>query len=329
MGGVLIAFGAPYAAWVGHGLSHTLATDVEFFMAGLLGWRRFFREPTAMHDFLERLLGHDLAEAVITNGLHLLEALLILLLGIWLAARLANVTQRALQRARVDTTLSGFLRNLIYGVLVAVLIVMALTQAGIPSAPLVAALGTAGLAVGLALQGSLSNLAWGVLLVVFQPFRVGDYVVAGGVEGTVETINLMHTLLILPDNREAIVPNAKIGGDAILNFNRRGTRRFELKFGVSHRDDIDKVMAAITRLFEADARILKDPPPNVSIASLAGDTVNLVLRGWTRVSDSTGVQADLLRAIKQRIDAQEIGIPTPPLDIRLVQGVMPAAVKSD
>lgn len=329
MGGVLITFGAPDAAWVGHALSHTLAAVGEFFMAGLLGWRRFSREPSAMHDFLERLLGHDLAEAVITNGLHLLEALLILLLGIWLAARMANFTQRALQRARVDTTLSGFLRNLIYGVLVAVLIVMALTQAGIPSAPLVAALGTAGLAVGLALQGSLSNLAWGVLLVVFQPFRVGDYVTAGGIEGTVETINLMHTLLILPDNREAIVPNAKIGGDAILNFNRRGTRRFELKFGVSHRDDIDKVMAAITRLFEADARILKDPLPSVSIASLAGETVNLVLRGWTRVSDSTGVQADLLHAIKQRIDAQEISISTPPLDIRLVQGAVPPATKPD
>lgn len=283
-----------------------------------------------MHDFLERLLGHDLSEAVITNGLHLLEALLILLAGVWLAARLANVMQRALQRAKVDTTLSGFLRNLIYGVLVAVLIVMALTQAGIPSAPLVAALGTAGLAIGLALQGSLSNLAWGVLLVVFQPFRVGDYVIAGGVEGRVETINLMHTLLILPDNREAIVPNAKIGGDAILNFNRRGTRRFELKFGVSHRDDIDKVTAAITQLFEADARILKDPPPGVWIDSLAGETINLVLRGWTRPNDIWSVQTDLLRAIKQRIDAQEISVRTPPLDIRLIQSVIPpAATKLD
>jgi small conductance mechanosensitive channel len=283
-----------------------------------------------MHDFLERLLGHDLSEAVITNGLHLLEALLILLVGIWLAARLANVMQRALHRAQVDVTLSGFLRNLIYGVLVAVLVVMALTQAGIPSAPLVAALGTAGLAIGLALQGSLSNLAWGVLLVVFRPFRVGDYVIAGGVEGTVETINLMHTLLVLPDNREAIVPNAKIGGDAILNFNRRGTRRFELKFGVSQRDDIDKVMAAVTRLFEADARVLKDPPPGVSIDSLAGETVNLVLRGWTRVGDNAAVQAELLRAIKQRIDAQEISMPSKPLDIRLIQGaVPPAAPKPD
>src|SRR5574338_654834 len=142
--------------------------------------------------------------------------------------------------------------------LVALLIVMALTKAGVPSAPLVAALGAGGLAIGLALQGSLSNLAWGVLLVVFRPFRVGDYVSAGGTEGTVQSINLMHTLVLLPDNREATLPNAKIGSDVIVNFNRRGTRRFELKLGIGHRGDTDQVMAGIVRLLEADARVLKD-----------------------------------------------------------------------
>ncbi|HEV2681407.1 MAG TPA: mechanosensitive ion channel domain-containing protein [Rhodanobacter sp.] len=129
-------------------------------------------------------------------GLHLIGALLVLLVGLWLARRLANFAQRALGRANLDSTLSGFLRNLIYGVLVALLLVTALGVLGVPSAPMVAALGTAGLAIGLALQGSLSNLAWGVLLVVFRPFRVGDYVTAGSIEGKVEQINLMHTLLI-------------------------------------------------------------------------------------------------------------------------------------
>src|SRR5690348_18159878 len=155
-----------------------------------------------MHDFLDNLLGTTLSDGVFRAGLNLLVALLILLVGTWLAARLANFSQRALRRAAVDVTLSGFLRNLIYGVLVAVLIVMALTKAGVPSAPLVGALGAGGLAIGLALQGALSNLAGGVLLVVFRPFRVGDYVSAGGTEGTVQSINLMHTLVLLPDNRE-------------------------------------------------------------------------------------------------------------------------------
>jgi small conductance mechanosensitive channel len=239
----------------------------------------------------------------------------------WVARRLANFAQAALGRANFDSTLSGFLRNLIYGVLIALLVVTALGVLGVPSAPMVAALGTAGLAIGLALQGSLSNLAWGVLLVVFRPFRVGDYVNAGGTEGTVQSLNLMHTQLILPDNREAILPNAKIGSDAIINFNRLGTRRFELKLGIAYRDDADQVMAMIMQLMASDPRILKEPVPGVWIEGLAGQTVNLVLRGWTRSGDTWGAQTDLLRAIKQKIDAQQISVPVVPHEVTLVQGV--------
>jgi small conductance mechanosensitive channel len=273
-----------------------------------------------MHDFLANLLGVTLSESVIRAGMNLLVAVLILLIGIWLAARLANFTQRALRRASVDDTLSGFLRNVIYGLLVAVLIVMALTKAGVPSAPLVAALGAGGLAIGLALQGSLSNLAWGVLLVVFRPFRVGDYVSAGGTEGTVLSLNLMHTQLVLPDNREAILPNAKIGGDVIVNFNRRGTRRFELKFGVAYRDDVDKLMATIMQWLKADPRVLKDPAPGIWIDSLDEQKVNLVLRAWTSSSDQWGAQTDLLRAIKQ-----QIGPPLGPREVTLVRSKSPKA----
>jgi len=260
------------------------------------------------------------SDQAVQLGLRLLGALLVLLLGMWVARRLAAFAQAALGRASVDSTLGGFLRNLIYGVLVVLLVVTALGVLGVPSAPMVAALGTAGLAIGLALQGSLSNLAWGVLLVVFRPFRVGDYVSAGGTEGTVQSINLMHTQLILPDNREAILPNAKIGSDAIVNFNRLGTRRFELKLGIAYRDDADQVMATIMQLMASDPRILKEPVPGVWIESLAGQTVNLVLRGWTRSGDSWGAQTDLLRAIKQKIDAQQISVPVVPHEVTLVQG---------
>ena len=270
-----------------------------------------------MPDLLARI---HFSENATQLGINILIALLILLIGSWLAARVANLVQRAMHRASVDETLIGFLRNLIYGVLVAVLVVSALITAGVPSAPLVAALGASGLAIGLALQGSLSNLAWGVLLVVFRPFRVGDYVSAGGTEGTVQSINLMHTQLILPDNREAILPNAKIGSDAIVNFNRLGTRRFELKLGIAYRDDADQVMATIMQLMASDPRILKEPVPGVWIESLAGQTVNLVLRGWTRSGDSWGAQTDLLRAIKQKIDAQQISVPVVPHEVTLVQG---------
>src|SRR5215469_7242114 len=261
-----------------------------------------------MHALLARL---PLSEGTINTIINVVIALLMLLIGIWLAARLANVAQRAMHRANVDPTLTGFLRNLTYGVLIALLIVMVLQQAGVPSAPLVAALGAGGLAIGLALQGSLSNLAWGVLLIVFRPFRVGDYIQAGGVEGTVEGVNLMHTQLVLADNREAVVPNAKIGADAIINFSRRGTRRFELRVGIGYDADIGKAIGVVQRLFEADARILKDPAPTVWTDSLGENAVHLLLRAHTHTGDFWPAQTDLLRAVKEHFEAEGIRIPFP------------------
>jgi len=270
-----------------------------------------------MHQLLARL---PLSERTITMIINLGLALLLLLIGLWLAARLANIARRAMQRANLDPTLTGFLRNLIYGVLVAVLIVMTLQQAGVPSAPLVAALGAGGLAIGLALQGSLSNLAWGVLLILFRPLRVGDYIRAGGIEGTVEGVSLMYTLLVMPDNREAMVPNAKVGSDAIINFNRRGTRRFELKVGIGYKDDIGEAMDLIRELFAADARILRDPEPGVWMDSLGESAVVLVMRAYTRSGDSWATQTDFLRAVKERFDAAGISIPFPQREITVIQG---------
>ncbi|GLQ95595.1 mechanosensitive ion channel family protein [Dyella mobilis] len=276
-----------------------------------------------MFEHLLQISLDDLSSLVHTFGPALLEALLLLLIGGWLAARLANFLQRAMGRASFDPTLSGFLRNLVYGVLIAVLIVMALQTAGVPSAPLLAALGAGGLAIGLALQGSLSNLAWGVLLIVFRPFKVGDFIHAGGVDGTVEGINLMHTQLVLADNREAVVPNAKIGADAIINFSRRGTRRFELRVGIGYGDDIGKAIAVVQRLFQADPRILQDPAPTVWTDSLGDSSVNLLLRGHTANADFWPAQTDLLRAVKEQFDAENISIPFPQRDVRIVNA--PAA----
>lgn len=276
-----------------------------------------------MHDFLAHLLGAKMAETAITVGLNMLLALLILLVGIWLAARLANFTQRALQRASVDVTLIGFLRKVVYGLLIAVIVVIALNQARVPTAPLLTALGAAGLAIGLALQGSLSNLAWGVLLVIFRPFRVGDFVTAGGIDGTVESINLMHTLLLLPDGREAIVPNGKVGSDAILNYNRRGTRRFELTVGIGYKDDIGAAMAEIKKLFEQDERILKDPAPGVWTSTLGESSVDLIVRAWTTPDHFWATKADLLRAIKEHYDQAGISIPFPQRELTVVQGKLP------
>lgn len=276
-----------------------------------------------MHDFLANLLGAKIAETTINVGLNVLFALLILLVGIWLAARLANLLQRAMERASIDITLVGFLRKVLYSMLIAVLVVITLNTAGMSTAPLVAALGAAGLAIGLSLQGSLSNLAWGVLLIIFRPFRVGDFVTAGGIDGTVESINLMHTQLSLPDGREAIVPNGKVGSDAILNYNRRGTRRFELTVGIGYKDDIGAAMAEIKKLFEQDERILKDPAPGVWTSGLGESSVDLIVRAWTTPDNFWSTKADLLRAIKEHYDEAGISIPFPQRELTVVQGKLP------
>ncbi|HUA81091.1 MAG TPA: mechanosensitive ion channel domain-containing protein [Dyella sp.] len=275
-----------------------------------------------MFERLLTLSRDDLIAFFQTHGAALIGALLVLLIGSWLAARIANFLQRAMHRASVDPTLSGFLRNLLYGVLIAVLIVIALQTAGVPSAPLLAALGAGGLAIGLALQGSLSNLAWGVLLIVFRPFKVGDFIQAGGVDGTVQALNLMHTQLVLADNREAVVPNAKIGADAIINFSRRGTRRFELRVGIGYGEDIGKAMAVMQRLIAADPRILKDPAPTVWTDSLGESAVYLLLRAYSSTSDFWPAQTDLLRAVKETFDAESIHIPYPQREVRVLGGTV-------
>jgi small conductance mechanosensitive channel len=273
-----------------------------------------------MQELLSRL---HLSPAVITTLVNIGIAIAILLIGLWLAARVANFARRAMRRANVDETLSGFLRNVINGVLVAMLIVMALQQAGVPSAPLVAALGAGGLAIGLALQGSLSNLAWGVLLIVFRPFRVGDFITAGGVDGTVESVSLMYTLLVMTDNREAVVPNAKIGSDAIINFNRRGTRRIELRVNIDYKADIGRAMDVIRQLYAAEARILRDPEPGVWTESLGESAVVLVLRAHVRSGDVWGTQTDLVRGVKERFAAEGISIPLTRRQLSLVEGHLP------
>ena len=278
-----------------------------------------------MNDFLDRV-GVDAAmrALILTYSIRIGLAIVLLVIGFWIAARLATLGRRALERARVDVTLALFLRNAIYGVLLALLFIQVLGTIGIPTASFIAAIGAAGLAVGLALTSSLSNLAWGVLLILFRPFRVGDYVTVGGIDGTVQSVNLMHTFLITPDNREAVVPNAKVGGDAIINYNVRGTRRFEFKVGIGYGDDIGKAMKVITDLFEADPRILKDPAPGVWTDALGDSSVNLVIRAWTTVADMQGAQTNLLRRIKERFDEEGITIPYPQSEIRVV-GTPPIA----
>ena len=272
-----------------------------------------------MNELLHRFHLADLPERASHFGLQLAIALALLLVGFWLIARIANLFQSALRRGHMDETLVGFLRNSAYGAMAVLLVVGVVTYAGFPSASLVAAVGAAGLAIGLALQGSLSNLAWGVLLIVFRPFRVGDFVQVGSIMGTVERVDLMQTYLVMPDNREAIVPNAKVGSDAIINFNRLGKRRFEFTVGIGYRDDIGRAMQIVREAFAADPRILQDPAPGVWVSALGASTVDLVIRAWAEVADLWEAQTALTRTVKERFDAEGISMPFPQHEVTVKQ----------
>ena len=264
-----------------------------------------------MQDLLRYFDLTNLSHDSIRFGLKLLLGLLLFVIGLWLAGRIANLIRRMLDRAHVEPTLVPFLRNGLYGVLIVLIVAAALQFVGVPTATLVTAIGAAGLAIGLALQGSLSNLAWGVLLILFRPFRVGDFVEAGGATGKVESISLMHTVLVLGDNREAVIPNAKVGADTIINFNRRGTRRAQVQVGIGYGDDIGKALQALLAMLAADRRVLADPAPSVYVAELGDSAVSLMVWAWAERADWWPLQQDLPRRVKETLDAAGISIPFP------------------
>ncbi len=265
----------------------------------------------AMQELLRRLDLLNLSHASVHLGLRLLLGVVLFALGLWLAARAANLMRRALKRARVEPTLIPFLRNSLYSALIVLVAVSVLGFLGVPTASLVTAVGAAGLAIGLALQGSLSNLAWGVLLILFRPFRTGDWVDAGGYSGSVEAISLMHTTLVLADNRVAVIPNAKVGADAIVNYNRRGTRRAEVQVGIGYGDDVERALQVLRDMLAADARVLSDPAPTVYVAALGDSSVNLTLWAWAQRADWWPLQQDLPRRVKETMDAAGISMPFP------------------
>ncbi|AEH44480.1 MscS Mechanosensitive ion channel [Thermodesulfatator indicus DSM 15286] len=246
-----------------------------------------------------------------------LGAIVILIVGIWLSKRIANICEKLLKKREVDITLSRFLRGLIYYALVILVLIAAAGQLGINTMSFLTVLGALGLAVGLALKDSLSNIAAGVMLLIFRPFRVGDAVTVAGVTGGVQLIGLFNTILHTPDNQKIIVPNAKILGDIITNITANDTRRIDLVVGISYEDDIDKAKALLWEMAAKDPRILKDPATTVAVAELADSSVNLVFRPWVKTSDYWAVRFDLIEQIKKTFDQEGISIPYPQQDVHL------------
>jgi len=257
------------------------------------------------------------AEGWLAPLMALLAPILIVLIGIWLVGHITRLLKQIFLQRKVDTTLSVFLANLSYWLLLLLVIVTAVQQAGVPITSIVAVIGASTLAIGLALQGFLTNFAAGVIIVLFRYFRVGDYIEAGGKAGTVEQISILETHLVTPDNRKVIIPNSKVIGDAIVNYNANPTRRLDLVFGVAYQTDLRRAKEILVAVLGEDPRVLANPAPLVAVGNLGESTVDLLARPWVKNDDYSSLQYALLETVKLRFDAAGISLAFPQRDVHI------------
>ena len=254
-------------------------------------------------------------------GGRIVSALVIFIVGRWVARAVAAWFRRGVIKAGVDETLARFLANLINIALVALVILTAIGTLGVNTTNFLAIVGAAGLAVGLALKDSLSNFAAGVMLVFFRPFKVGDYIEAAGIAGTVEGIRIFSTVLKTPDNRVITVPNALIYGDTITNYSAENTRRVDLTIGISYDDDIGRAKALMQGVIAEDSRILQEPASQMLVMELGASSVDIAVRVWCSTSDYWQVRSDLLEKIKTTLEGAGLSIPYPQQDLHIVSSV--------
>ena len=252
-------------------------------------------------------------------GWRALIAVAIFVVGRFVAKAVTKTARRVLQAQNVDKVLESFVTNLLYWILLTFVLIATIDQLGVQTTSLIAVMGAAGLAIGLALQGSLSNFAAGVLIVVFRPYKVGDWVEAAGVAGAIEQVQILTTVMRTGDNRRIIVPNGQIISSVITNYSANDTRRVDLVIGVGYGDDLDNVRATLKRLIDADQRILKDPECLIAVAELADSSVNINVRPWVKTDDFWDVKFALIEAIKKEFDNVGISFPYPQQDVHLYQ----------
>ncbi|MDP5056679.1 MAG: mechanosensitive ion channel [Marinomonas hwangdonensis] len=268
-----------------------------------------------INAFLE--MGSEWTPWLIDNMVNLVVGLVVFFAGKFVASKVSQWCEKRLLKASVDQAVAGFASSILYALMFAGVVLMALGQIGVQTTSFIAILGAAGLAVGLALQGSLSNFASGVLIILLRPFRSGDFIDAGGQMGTVNRIELFHTYLKTPDNRVIIVPNSAVMDGSIVNFSRESTRRLDLVIGISYDADIRLAKQIMQEIVDADERILKEPSCLIAVSELADSSVNFFLRPWVASGDYWTVRADLLEKIKYTFDERGVGIPYPQMDVHV------------
>ena len=259
-----------------------------------------------MQDVLNQIV-----EFATTYGIRVVGAILVLIAGRIVAGLVRKAIHKALSRSKTDPAVVTFAGSLTFYLILIVAVLAALKNFGVETASLVAVLGAAGFAVGFAMQGALANFAAGVLLLVFRPFTIGDYVDVAGVAGTVRAMHLFTTTLTTPDNIRVMVPNGKIFGDTIKNITAEDTRRVDMVMGIAYGSSIEKAIQIMRDIMAADERVLKEPEPQIAVAELADSSVNLVVRPWVQKADYWGVKFDLTRRFKEAFDREGIEIPFP------------------
>ncbi len=252
-------------------------------------------------------------------GLRVLAALVILVVGLWIAKKVKDLFSSILTKKDVEATLVGFFSSLLYGAIAVFVAIAAIGKLGVQTTSFAAVVAAAGLAIGLALQGSLSNFASGVLLILFKPFKAGDFIKAGGEAGIVVEVGLLTTELRTPDNIKIILPNSAVMGGSITNISAHPTRRVDMTVGVSYGDDLNKAKQIMEALLAADERVLKDPAPQIAVANLGDSSVDFVVRPWVNAADYWAVKFDFTQAVKEKFDAEGISIPFPQRDVHLLQ----------
>jgi len=274
--------------------------------------------PTSVDD-VSQLWGQ--VEGIATDwGIKVIAALAIFIIGRWIAKGVRRGVRRMMEKGGADPIIIGFVGSIVYIALLAFVVVAALGQLGIQTTSFIAILGAAGLAIGLALQGSLANFAAGFLMIIFRPFKVGDFVEAAGVAGVVKDMQIFTTTMKTGDNKTIIIPNAKISGDNIINYSAEENRRVDMVVGVAYDADLSQVRDVLNDIISKDDRIMSDPPPLVVVGELADSSVNFIVRLWTKSENYWGVNFDTNETIKNRFDEAGIGIPFPQRDIHIVSG---------
>ena len=255
---------------------------------------------------------------IINYGPKLLLAIVVLLIGLWIIKLVIKGFRKMMAKQSVDPSLRGFLMSIVSILLKLLLLISVAGMVGIEMTSFIAILGAAGLAVGLALQGSLANFAGGVLILLFKPFKVGDFIETQGHLGSVKSIQVFNTVLKTPDNKTIIIPNGPISNGSVVNFSTEATRRVDMTFGIGYGDDILKTKDVLQKIVTADPRILKDPAPVIVVSELADSSVNFAVRVWVNSTDYWGVFFDTHEKVKLTFDAESISIPFPQTDVHVI-----------